>query len=317
MQKNQYPKTEMNQSPQIGIDHMLKNVRKVLISGIGGGGDVLTALHVRWALEKVAPHIEWVQGGVTGGPISHFTDIEKITEDSGWVSGKSKSKPPHRLIEATIARKLNEKIFLLSCYNGVGKMIAALNSLITMEGIEMFIFIDGGTDSLAFVGSSVRSPTEDTMALAAIGLGEFSTTLQYRVAGVSVVGSDAEMTLEEISKQLLKISRAGGYIGGTFFPIERLTLYSEILSEVLQEYPTATALTPLLVTGIQFRGRQGSLYSEFSNGFQLATFLFDAKVVAEVANDFTHLILNLPTRTAVKQAILSYKGVSKKGGSVN
>jgi hypothetical protein len=305
MEKKAESGAQFTQYPQRGIDQMLNNVKKVLISGMGGGGDVLTALHVRWALEKIAPHVEWVQGGVAGAPLSQLDAIEKIDECSAWVSGKSKGDPPHRLIEAVIARHLRERVYLLSCHNGIDQMIAALRQLIEREGVEMFIFVDGGTDSLAFRGSSVRSPTEDTMALATLGFGKFPKQLRYRVAGVSVVGSDAEMSLNEISQQLLKISKAGGYIGGVFFPVEKLGRYAEILSAILEEYPTATAQAPLLVTGVQFRGKGNGLYTQFSNGFQLATFLFDAKVAAEVGNDFTKPVLDLPSRKAVKNAIRS------------
>lgn len=285
----------------IGIDQMLKSVKKVLISGIGGGGDVLTALHVRWALEKLAPDIKWVQGGVTGSDINHFEQIEKVDESSAWISAKSKSKPPHRLIEAIIAKKL-EKMFLLSCHHGVKNMIKSLNSLIESESIEMALFLDGGTDILSFFGSAVVSPVEDTMGLAAVGLGDYSNHLKYRVAGVSVVGSDGEMTLDEIGSQLLKIYGAGGYVGGTFFPAERLLEYAQIITEVLQHYPTATALAPLLVTETPF---ENPLFFPLTNGFQLATFLFDAKIAAKVGNDFTSLILDKPSRQAAKEAIIT------------
>ncbi len=295
----------LTQNSQIGIDQMLKKVSKVLISGVGGGGDVLTALHVRWALEKIAPHVKWIQGGVTGAPITHFKSIEALSNVSAWVTEKSRSSPPHRLIEAVVARKLNEKVFLLSCSRGVRNMVNSLNEISQSENIEMCIFIDGGTDSLAFSGSAVISPVEDTMTLAALGLGEFSERLKYRVLGVSAVGCDGEMSLAEISNQLMKISRAGGYIGGTFFPVERLSEYSEILSEVLQEYPTATAQAPLLATSYPFKISVNCPYAPYPNGFQLVTFLFDAQITAAVGNDFTRLIFEEDTLEAAKNTLLS------------
>ena len=290
---------------RLGIDQMLNGVTKVLISGMGGGGDVLTALHVRWALEKVAPHVHWIQAGVTGAPIAHFEGIELINACSGWVTERSRSSPPHRLIESVVAKQLQHKVFLLSCYYGVKRMIRSLNRLIEAEHIEMAIFIDGGTDSLAFKGCTIASPVEDTMALAALGLGDFSAPLKYRVAGVSVVGSDYEMSLTEISNQLLKIAKAGGYLGGTFFPVERLSAYSEIVSAALQVYTTATAQAPLLVTDTPFKRNQDHPIEPATNGFQLATFLFDAKIAAEVGNDYTHLILDLRDREAVQEALFT------------
>ena len=292
-------KSTQNPTP-IGIDQMLKTVKKVLISGIGGGGDVVTALHVRWTLEKIAPHTEWVHGGVTGSDVTHFEAIEQIDENSAWITEKSKSAPPHRLIEAVIARRIKEKIFVLSCYHGVGNMVKSLNAFIKSEKIEMVIYIDGGTDSLAFLGCSAGSIVEDTMGLAALGLGEYDMQLKHRVAGVSVIG--VELPLHEISLQLLKISQAGGYVGGTFFPIERISDYAEIISEVLQYYPTATALAPLLVTKTSFDTHLYP-YRPIINGFQLATFLFDASIAATVGNDFTSLIFKEPSRQSAKQAI--------------
>ncbi len=284
---------------------MLNNVTKVLISGMGGGGDVLTAFHVRWALEKVAPHVDWIQAGVTGAPIAHFEGIELINACSAWVNERSRSSPPHRLIESVVAKQLQSKVFLLSCYYGVKWMIRSLNRLIEAEHIEMAIFIYGGTDTLAFKGCTIASPVEDTMALAALGLGDFIAQLKYRIAGVSVLGSDYEMSLTEISNQILKITKAGGYLGGTFFPVERLSAHSEILSAAMQIYTTATAQAPLLVTNAPFKRNQDHPIEPAINGFQLATFLFDAKVAAEVGNDYTHLILDLKDREAVQEALFT------------
>lgn len=303
MQENLEKRDSWKNYPQQGIDQMLKNVQKVLIAGMGGGGDVLTALHVRWALEKIAPHINWIQGGITGGPVSHYDNIEEMDENSGWVTEKSHGRPPHRLIEAVVSKRIGEKIFLLSCDRGVKNMINSLNALIEAERIEMVIMLDGGTDSLVFLGSDVTSPTEDTMSLAALGLGKYSKTLKYRVAGVSVVGSDAEMTLDDISRQLMKISMAGGYLGGVFFPVERLSEYAEILSDVLQNYPTATAQAPAIITSMQFQRNDRFPYEPIPNGFQLASFLFDAQIVAEVGNAFSHLAFQKESRKAVNQAI--------------
>lgn len=287
----------------IGIGPMLRRVKRVLISGIGGGGDILTALHVKWALKKVAPHIQWLHGGITGANINYFKEIIKIDANSAWITEDSHSPPPHRLIESVIASYLKENIFLLSCYNGVQSMVSSLNQLIELKKIEMTIFIDGGTDSLTFKGSRVLSPVEDTMGLATVGLGEYSNILKYRVAGVSVVGSDGEMTLEEIGYQLLKIFENGGYLGGTFFPVERLSEYAKITADVLKKYPTATALAPLLLTKTPFEWGPYPPYSPIVNGFQLATFLFDARIAAEVGNDFTSLIFKSPSHQAAKQAI--------------
>ncbi len=295
----------MNSGAQIGIDKMLADVKKVLIAGMGGGGDVVTALHVKWALEKIVSSIEWVHGGITAADISHFDEVDVIDDVSAWVTEKSRSKPPHRLIEALIAKKMGTKVFLLSCNNGVKKMIESLNKLIETENIEMIIFIDGGTDSLAFLESSLFSPTEDTMALAALGLGKFSEKLKYRVAGVSIVGSDGEMTLEEIGNQLLKISMAKGYVGGTFFPVERFSEYSELISEVLQRYPTGTALAPLLVTSTEFKMQEDYPFRPIANGFQLATFLFDAQIAAEEGNDFTRLIFEAESRELAEKTIFT------------
>ncbi|MFX1297552.1 MAG: hypothetical protein ACFFD2_22205 [Promethearchaeota archaeon] len=82
---------------------------------------------------------------------------------------------------------------------------------------------------------------ENTLVLTTLGLNRNSDHLKYRISGVSFVRSDGEIMLNEISKQLLKISMSGGYINGIFFPVERLSEYTENLSDVLQEYSAGTA----------------------------------------------------------------------------
>ncbi|MHA1267233.1 MAG: DUF1152 domain-containing protein [Candidatus Helarchaeota archaeon] len=298
----------------IGLDAILQSVQTVLISGIGGGGDVLTALHVRWALEKRAPHINWIHGGVTGSDLDHFENLIAIDENSAWVSSTSRGDPPHRLIEAVIAEYLDKQVFLLSCHDGVRAMVKSLNNFIQKYHIEALIYIDGGTDSLAFRNSSVRSPTEDTMGLAAVGLGTYSTELKYRIIGASVVGSDGEMTLAQVSQQFLKIYTAGGYIGGVFFPAERLQDYASLVNRVLDRYPTNTALAPLFITKTAFKKEELFYIPSLLNGFQLATFLFDAKIAAEVGNDFTKIIFEKPSRNSAREAIeeILFKNTSEK-----
>ena len=94
------------------------------------------------------------------------------------------------------------------------------------------------------------------------------------------------MTLD----QILKIYKNGGYLGGTFFPIERLTEYAELVTNVLKNYPTATALAPLLVTLTPFEWGNHPTYTPLTNGFQLATFLLDAQISARFGNDFAEMV---------------------------
>ena len=278
-----------------GIDGILSEIKRVLISGIGGGGDCLTALHVRWSLEKIAPHIEWIHGGVTEAPITQFENIGVIDDSSAWIMEESTSKPPFRLIESFIAKEIGERVFLLSVQNGVVGMIRSLTHLVRSYNIDMFLFIDGGSDALSFTEGSMISPVEDTMALSAIGLGRFPKNLKYRILGLSAVGSDGEMSLEEFGKQLLKVTKAGGYRGGTFFPAERLYEYAAIVGNVLEKYPTGTALAPLYATNTPFDNPTG-MYNPFINGIQLATFFVDAQIAAEYGNDFTHAVFEAKSR---------------------
>ncbi len=291
---------------------MLQESKRVLISGIGGGGDCVTALHVRWSLEKIAPHVEWIHGGVTRARFQQFDNVEVFDESSVWITENSSNRSPHRLIERIVARKLGEKVFLLSVRHGVNNMIQSLRKLVKEFDIDMMIYIDGGTDSLSFTGSAVFSPVEDTMTLAAIGLGNFPPPLKYRVLGLSVVGSDGEMALDDIGQQLLKVTKAGGYVGGTFFPAERLPEYAELIEEVLAEYPTGTALAPLHATNTPFRNPTG-MFNPFINGLQLATFFLDARVAARVGNDFTQLVFDAETREEADALIKErQKSVRKK-----
>lgn len=47
------------------------------------------------------------------------------------------------------------------------------------------------------------------------------------------------------------------------------------------------------------------------NGFQFATFLFDARIAAEIGNDFIHLIFNLKDLLSGQKAISDAKDFNR------
>ncbi len=273
---------------------------------MGGGGDCISALHVRWALENCHSHVKWIHGGITDAPLTVFHDVELIDEVSAWVNGTSYSRD-ERLIEAVLSRWLGERTLLISLEKGVSAVVNSLNNFCKTNNIATIIFIDGGSDSLAYRRDTpFLSPITDTMALAAIAFGNFSKVVKYRVLGITVPCSDGDMTLDEFSEQLLKVIKAGGFLGGTFFPVSRLSEYALLIEEVLKEYPTGTALVPLQITNTPFKNPAKS-FNPFTNGFQLTTFFLDAKIAATVGNDFARLVMNAKSFSEAKKIFSNHE----------
>ncbi len=303
--------TQQQYKSPISIESIMRKSQKCLIIGMGGGGDCISALHVRWALEHYYPHVEWMHGGVTTSPLSSFQHIEQIDTVSAWVNAKSHSRK-ERLIEAVLSRWLGEKVFLISVTGGVPAMVSSLNSLCKDNNIETMIFIDAGSDSLAFRRDRpYHSLEEDVITLATLAFGNFSRIIRHRVLGITAACSDGDMSLDEFSGQLLKVMQAGGFLGGTFFPLSRLTEYAMLINEVLKEYPTGTALVPLQVTNTPFYNPDKS-FNPFINGFQLATFFLDPKIAATVSNDFARLIMKAKSLDEARKILAKHDKISSR-----
>ena len=177
---------------------------KALVTGIGGGGDVISAVYVKEFFEKFG--VKCVCGGVVWeryrrdrkpGPrgVDEIEGIEKIFPTLGYVSGNERVGGI-RPIVSQVAEFLGERVLAVSIKIGVRPLKKDLKNFIEENSIDLVIGVDAGGDSLGRgFETGLTSPLADSMMLAA--LNEFRSIL-----AVVGFGSDGELERPLIERYL-------------------------------------------------------------------------------------------------------------------
>ncbi len=177
---------------------------KALIIGMGGGGDVISAVYVKEFFEKFG--VECICGGVVWeryrrdrkpGPrdIDEINGIRKICSTLGYISGNEtigELKP----IISQVAEFLGVKILAVSIKRGVKPLKLDLKNFIRENSVDLVIAVDAGGDSLGRgFEASLISPLADSMMLATLNESQ-------SILAVVGFGSDGELERQLIERYL-------------------------------------------------------------------------------------------------------------------
>lgn len=196
--------------------------RRVLVVGIGGGGDVVGALVV--AELAAALGIPAVVGGLTWErrPVDPLPGPRRIGELGGIarelnahaaLAGPGTVGPGgFHFAEAHMARFLDEPVLLLDPSDGPEAVAVALEDAMQQLGCDLLVLADVGGDVLAHGDEAgLGSPLADAVCLAAAPM------LVDR--GIAVLGAlfgagcDGELTPDEVLERLAEVAAAGGHLG--------------------------------------------------------------------------------------------------------
>ncbi|MDP1846913.1 MAG: DUF1152 domain-containing protein [Solirubrobacteraceae bacterium] len=196
--------------------------QRVLVVGIGGGGDVVGALVVAELAAAVGTPA--VVGGLTWErrPIDPLAGPRRIDEISGAVeplnahaalAGPDTTGPGgFRFAESHMARHLGEPVLLLDIGGGAAAVAASLADACERLDCDLVVLVDVGGDVLAHGDEAgLGSPLADAICLAA------APRLIER--GIAVLGAifgaacDGELTPDEVTERLAEVAAAGGHLG--------------------------------------------------------------------------------------------------------
>ncbi len=196
--------------------------QRVLVVGIGGGGDVVGAL----AVGELASALETpaVVGGLTwerrpidplAGPrrIGEISGVARELNEHAAMAGPGTVGPGgFHFAESHMARFLGEPVLLLDPSDGPAAVAVALEDAMEQLGCDLLVLTDVGGDVLAHGDEAgLGSPLADAVCLAAAPL------LVDR--GIAVLGAlfgagcDGELTPDEVAERLAEVAAAGGYLG--------------------------------------------------------------------------------------------------------
>jgi hypothetical protein len=204
--------------------HALGSAGRVLVVGIGGGGDVAGALAVAELARLLGTPA--VVGGLTWerrpidpipGPrrIDELVDARRINDATALAGPATTGPGGFRFAESHMARHLGEPV-LLDPSGGPAAVAAGLAGAADELSCDLVVLLDVGGDVLAHGDEAgLASPLADAVCLAAApALVAAGMTTLLAVFGA---GCDGELTPDEVLERVAEVARAGGH-GGTWGP---------------------------------------------------------------------------------------------------
>jgi len=247
---------------KISLESLLKESKKAILLGVGGGGDVVGTIPTARLLELFG--IECVLGGLpwerfvydpVPGPrtLDEIKNV-KILCDTVWLANKdTKTTGGVRFAESGVAEIYGKEVLLVDITKGVLGVVEGLKKILLELKADLLVGIDVGGDSLAFGNEEgLRSPLADSIMLASF----FALRKEVKTLwGVLGYGSDGELTGEEIGNALSFIAREGGLLGAW-----------GLTPEVVEELEMVTSKVPTEASRIPIDCAKGEAGEKFIRG---------------------------------------------------
>jgi hypothetical protein len=219
----------------------LAAAHRVLVVGIGGGGDVVGALAAAQAARALGT--DAVVGGLTWerrpvdplpGPrrLDELTAPVAVLHHAVALAGPETTGPGgFRFCEADMARVLGEPTVLVDPNPGPAAIAAGLDAAAQHLGCDLVVLLDVGGDVLAHGDEpGLASPLADAIMLAA------APRMATPVLGVVFgAGCDGELTPAEVAQRVAEVAAAGGDLGDLPLPAAALDRVETALRSVTTE----------------------------------------------------------------------------------
>jgi hypothetical protein len=294
----------------------LRGVRRALVLGIGGGGDVVGALATGRLCQQVGT--EFVLGGVAWErlPIDPHPGPRRTAEIAAarplagavvLAGPETRTAGGAAFAEAGMARFLGEDTVLIDILDGPRAVASSLREAARALDVDLVAFVDVGGDVLA--GGSepgLASPLCDAVMLAAAA--RLSEDGVQTCGGVFGPCCDGELTLDEILTRLFRVAAGGGLLGAWGMT----TAVADELAEACRIVPTEASAQAIRCARGEIgettirRGRRTvtlsplgamTFYFEPASAVRTAAPLAKAVIDAESLEDANEILHGLEIRT--------------------
>jgi hypothetical protein len=227
----------------------LREARRVLVAGAGGGFDVYAGLPLAFALRSAGAEVHLAN--------LSFSDLYGLSLDS-WVAEDVAAVRPDTPLrgdyfpERALARWLGEQGLPDTVYafprTGVEPLRAAYRALLDhLGGVDAVVLVDGGTDILMRGDEhGLGTPEEDMASLAAVaGLDE----VPHRLVACLGFGVDAYHGVNhaQVLENLAALERDGAYLGA--FSVSRSTKAGALYLDAVDHAQAELPAYPSIVNG--------------------------------------------------------------------
>jgi hypothetical protein len=215
---------------------------RVLVIGIGGGGDVVSASVIAYMLEKQGckvfiGSIAWerfvydpIPGPIRFNELRNhelLNDYVAIVNEETYAVREGK-----RIVfqAVNVAKALKRSVYVFDLWRGVKGYVYGVKSLTNKFNLTHVIGVDVGGDVLANgYESNLWSPLADSMGLAMLNHIENSYLI------IHSPGSDGELSQDEVLNRISIIAANNGYIGAHSLGSDEIMLLQKILRHAKSE----------------------------------------------------------------------------------
>jgi hypothetical protein len=297
------PPPKLPSDARTAVPAALREARRPLCLGIGGGGDVVGALataehcRIKYGARPVLGGVTWERRPIDPEPgPRRSTEIEgarPLTPPILLASPQTRVRSSGvRFAESRMAELLGQETVLVDPNHGPAAIAAGLGEAAAALGCDLVVFVDVGGDVLAHGDEpGLASPLCDSILLAAaVRMAERPSP---KILGaVFGIGCDGELTPDEVLERLHEVDRHGGFLGR--LPIEEPV--ARRLDEAVSVVPTEASALALRA----FRGETGRI--EIRGGrrsvdlrpLAAATVFFDPVVAADSAARLARAVHDAP-----------------------
>lgn len=270
---------------------MKSRTKRVLVIGIGGGGDIVGAIHTYLWLKRLGTRaflgaIPWERFTIDPlpGPIKlcEIRNAEILGKFSAKVNGESRAFRGGNFIyfqAACVAERLGISVYVVDGSGGAQSISEGFQELIEILNIDLIIGVDVGGDVLATIedAQDLWSPLMDSLALAALA----KITNVDTALAIHGISADGELPLPRALERVSQIAKLGGII--QIYGLSKADL--PILEKVLRKCYTEASKIPIDV----FKGLYGTISIRSGSRVvdasvvQAMTILLDTKVLFELS----------------------------------
>ena len=303
------------------LEAAVQKAKGALLIGGGGGGDVIQTLPMMNYLNTLGlknvvvanTGISWWEGlpgllswGGDWYELSELTNAELLGENAARVSGKTalasgpgKGQQPW---EAILAGMYDMPLYTIGLSNATRGIADGLQMIADKHGLDLIIGVDNGSDSFySGAETAIDSPLVDAMVLSAI----LQTKMEpfYVLSGYAC---DAEMTVDQLNRNVGIVMKQGGYLGAHGLTPEDIELMDPIFKPLPDD----------LLLKWSYNAAHGIIGSTSTRGnypieitpLTAVMLFFDPRVIVEHLNPLPKLVENT---TSLKEAedILMARGL--------
>ncbi len=295
------------------LKNILRNSKKAVLLGIGGGGDIVGTLPTADLFETnsikcVLGGLSWERSSIDPEPgprkFEESRNVDRINDVVWLCNGDSTTRSGARFAEACMAEVLEDPTLLVDINFGPQKVFEGIADAARKMEADVVVGIDVGGDVLGFGDEKgLMSPLADAVMTASLYMLSFRMPT---LMGVFGFGSDGELSKEELERSFRILAQNGGLLGGWGISTESLAL----MEKVIRTVPTEASRTPAEYargifnpTSIRNRSRNVNLDMRST-----VTFYMDPRVVYEKISAPARMVYK--TRTIEQaSAILNAAGI--------